>query len=85
MGFKINLHVTQKCNYNCKYCFAHFADIQDLSVETWKMIIDNIKQSRKIDAINLLGASLFCTADSMRFWIMHIKKASVCPSLATDL
>lgn len=55
MKYKINLHITQKCNYNCKYCFAHFADKDDLSVDAWKKIIDNIKQSGKIDAINFAG------------------------------
>ncbi len=55
MGLKINLHITQKCNYRCKYCFAHFADREDLPLESWKHIIDNIKQSGEIDAINFAG------------------------------
>lgn len=55
MGLKINLHITQKCNFNCKYCFAHFEDKQDLSLEAWKRIIDNIACSGEIDAINFAG------------------------------
>lgn len=55
MAYKINLHITQKCNYDCKYCFAHFEDCHDFSVAEWKKIIDNIKASGLIDAINFAG------------------------------
>ena len=55
MGYKINLHITQKCNYNCKYCFAHFDARNDLRVDEWKKIIDNIKTSGLIDGINFAG------------------------------
>ena len=55
MGLKINLHITQKCNYHCRYCFAHFEDKKDLSVSAWKRIIDNIAQSGEVDAINFAG------------------------------
>ena len=55
MAYKINLHITQKCNYNCRYCFAHFANHDDLSLDQWKHIIDNIKASGLVDAINFAG------------------------------
>ena len=55
MAYKINLHITQKCNYNCKYCFAHFDNHNDLSLEEWKHIIDNLKASGMVDAINFAG------------------------------
>ena len=55
MAYKINRHITQKCNYDCKYCFAHFADYADLSLDQWKRIIDNIKASGLVDAINFAG------------------------------
>ncbi len=55
MGLKINLHITQKCNYHCRYCFAHFEDHKDLAVEDWKRIIDNISGNSAIDSINFAG------------------------------
>ena len=55
MAYKINLHITQKCNYNCRYCFAHFENHDDLSLDQWKHIIDNIKASGLVDAINFAG------------------------------
>ena len=55
MAYKINLHITQNCNYACKYCFAHFDNHDDLSVDQWKHIIDNIKASGLVDGINFAG------------------------------
>ena len=55
MAYKINLHITQKCNYACKYCFAHFANHNDLSFVEWKHIIDDLKTSNLVDAINFAG------------------------------
>ncbi|MDY3740902.1 MAG: viperin family antiviral radical SAM protein [Selenomonadaceae bacterium] len=52
---KINLHITQKCNYSCRYCFAHFFNTNDLSVEQWKIIIDNLENSNLINYINFAG------------------------------
>ena len=55
MAYKINLHITQKCNYACKYCFAHFDHHNDLTLDQWKHIIDNLKASGLVDAINFAG------------------------------
>lgn len=55
MAFKINLHITEKCNYRCKYCFAHFGKSQDLPIRDWKSIIDNIQRSGLVDSINFAG------------------------------
>ena len=55
MGLKINLHITQKCNYHCRYCFAHFENERDLAVGDWKRIIDNIYASGDVDSINFSG------------------------------
>ena len=35
----INFHITDKCNYHCKYCFAKFHQ-QDLPLEDAKRVID---------------------------------------------
>lgn len=52
---KVNLHITQKCNYACRYCFAHFNHCGDLPVADWKRILDNLKQSGLVDKINFAG------------------------------
>ena len=53
--YKINLHITESCNYRCGYCFAHFGKKKDLPVDAWKKIIRNIKGSGLINAINFAG------------------------------
>ena len=30
---KVNLHLTETCNYRCRYCFAHFENGSDLPLE----------------------------------------------------
>ena len=54
-GLKINLHITERCNYNCKYCFAHFDGKRDLPVESWQKIIDDLKSAGNVSAINFAG------------------------------
>ena len=54
-GLKINFHITERCNYKCKYCFAHFERKKDLTLEQWKKIIDNVKRSGMVSAINFAG------------------------------
>lgn len=54
-GLKINLHITETCNYSCKYCFAHFGKQQDISTDAWKKVIDNIKASGMVSDINFAG------------------------------
>ena len=39
----INFHITDKCNYHCKYCFVNFKR-RDLSFEEAKHIVDEIKK-----------------------------------------
>ena len=52
---KVNLHITEKCNYHCKYCFAKFGKHKDLDILQWKYIIDNLKSSNIVDKINFAG------------------------------
>lgn len=54
-GLKVNLHITERCNYRCKYCFAHFGKKNDLSLEQWQRIVDNLKSSGLVSAINFAG------------------------------
>ena len=38
----INFHITDKCNYHCKYCFAKFHQ-QDLPLEDAKRVVDSVR------------------------------------------
>lgn len=54
-GLKINLHITQHCNFHCRYCFAKFCSPQDLSGSDWQRIVDNLKQSGMVSRLNFAG------------------------------
>ncbi len=55
-----NFHLTNSCNYKCKYCFGKFADSKDLTISDAKKVVDNICQYFKANniyngRINLAG------------------------------
>lgn len=53
---KINLHITESCNFNCKYCFAHYEDKRRKpSQDDWLNIIGSCARSGLIDEINFAG------------------------------
>ena len=58
---KVNLHLTQACNYHCRHCFAMFPEPRDLSPERWKDIISGLAESGLVSAINFAGGEpVFC-------------------------
>ena len=55
----INFHITNRCNYQCKHCFARFNQ-RDLSLDEAKRVIDSIEEyfkeaQVKNPRINLAG------------------------------
>ena len=48
----INLHITNHCNYHCKFCFAHYSFMRKpLTPTEWKKVIDDLVENgcRKIN------------------------------------
>jgi len=60
-GFSvINLHLTEKCNYHCVYCFAKFHQEDELEMDQWIHVVNQIKtyfnaKGIKNGRINLAG------------------------------
>ena len=54
-NLKGNLHITERCNFRCKYCFAYFSRHEDLPSKSWKKIIDDLKAYGNISSINFAG------------------------------
>lgn len=55
---KVNLHITDKCNFNCAHCFGKFSPT-DLRFEDWKKVVDNICKDSSVVAINIAGGEPF--------------------------
>ncbi len=51
---KINFHITEACNFSCKFCFARYCKRQ-LSFEQQKTVIKSIAKSGLFDSINFAG------------------------------
>lgn len=52
---KVNLHITETCNFHCRHCFAKFDGKPSLSLPAWKQILDNLKASGMVSHINFAG------------------------------
>lgn len=55
----VNLHITEKCNYQCTYCYAVFKNEEELQLDAWKLVVDKISHYFKSNGIrgriNLAG------------------------------
>lgn len=53
----VNYHLTNKCNYSCKYCFAKFNDLNanELSFDKQRQLIKQLAESRLFKKINFAG------------------------------
>lgn len=51
---KINYHLTQACNFGCKFCFAKY-EKEQIGLEEQKAVIKNIAESGLFDSINFAG------------------------------
>ncbi len=56
--YKLNFHVTENCNFNCKFCFARYED-REISFEEKKQVIENIAKSGLFPEINFAGGEPF--------------------------
>jgi radical S-adenosyl methionine domain-containing protein 2 len=53
----VNFHLTNACNFHCKYCFARFTDVQSdrLTFAEQKELIRQLAESKKFRKINFAG------------------------------
>lgn len=54
MKYKVNLHITERCNYHCRYCFAKYSG-NDMGFPEWKAVIGNLVGSGMVSAVNFAG------------------------------
>lgn len=48
----INFHLTEKCNYQCVYCFSKFKNSNELNLDDWKKMVDLVDEYFQRNDIN---------------------------------
>lgn len=62
----INFHLTRNCNYQCKYCFAHFCETHSqLSFESRKKLVATLCEPEWVDKINFVGGEPTLIGDQL--------------------
>lgn len=52
----VNFHLTRNCNYQCKYCFAHFCETNSqLDAENRKKLVKTLCSPKWVKKINFVG------------------------------
>ena len=51
---KINYHITENCNFDCKFCFAKYSN-ETLKFEEQKLVLKKLADSNLFDEINFAG------------------------------
>ncbi|MBQ8708442.1 MAG: viperin family antiviral radical SAM protein [Succinivibrionaceae bacterium] len=52
---KFNLHILERCNYACRYCFAKFGCRKVLGLDVWKKIVLNCHRYAPDCCFNIAG------------------------------
>lgn len=47
----INFHLTEKCNFQCAYCFAKFNNLEELKIDEWVKVVDKVHEYFKTNSI----------------------------------
>ncbi|MCQ2263399.1 MAG: viperin family antiviral radical SAM protein [Bacteroidales bacterium] len=62
----VNFHLTSKCNYQCKYCFAHFCEVESqLNVDDRKKLVKALCAPKWVDKINFVGGEPTLIGDQL--------------------
>lgn len=62
----VNFHLTRNCNYQCKYCFAHFSETNtQLDGENRKKIVKTLCAEKWIEKINFVGGEPTLVGDQL--------------------
>ncbi len=84
----VNLHITERCMFSCKNCFAIFHKNKELELSEWKLVVDNINHYFKTAGIkngriNLAGGELLMVSFVVEL-ITYIKSVGLDVSIITN-
>lgn len=79
----VNWHLVEKCNYNCKFCYANFKDIQNrLHESDGKRLLDHL-YSHDIYKVNFAGGEPFMHPNLAEF-VRHAHNIGMKTSIITN-
>lgn len=74
---RVIVEITDRCNFNCKHCFANKNDFE-LKCSSWKKIFDNICKE-KIQSITITGGEPLLYKDLFELLkIIKVRKTKLC-------
>lgn len=81
----VNFHLTSKCNYQCKYCFAHFCEVESqLNVDDRKKLVQALCAPQWVDKINFVGGEPTLIGDQL-IELMKVAKSEISHSVRTSI
>ena len=82
-NLKLNYHMLEGCNYNCKFCFAHYDKKQKLDYEHMKSVIRNTALCGFFSGINFAGGEPFLIPEIIDL-IQFAKEQGLSTSVITN-
>lgn len=61
----VGLNFTNRCNFNCQYCYAERKKTEEIETNQWFKIIDDIDRCG-IKVVDIVGADLFSRSDAVK-------------------
>lgn len=79
-----NIHITDACNYRCRFCFSRdLCHHGHMGAESWKPILTDMIVNRGIRKINFAGGEPFLHTDLMEC-VRHCKQLGATTSVITN-
>lgn len=81
-GMKVNIHITGKCNHNCKYCFSRYPGVKEKLPVDWISILHKLHDTG-IKAVNYSGGEPLLYSGIERL-LHYSKKLGFITSISTN-
>ena len=78
-----NIHLTNRCNYDCVFCFSRGDDVLELSAGEWRPILNDMICRRGISKVNFAGGEPLLHRD-LKECIRCAKQLGATTSIVTN-
>jgi len=82
-NYKLNLHILEKCNHHCGFCFAHYHLNNFMNLDDSYKVIEKAAESKMFYEVNIAGGEplMFPKIEKV---IQHIKDCNMNVSIITN-